>query len=232
MRPYEFIRNGPVLHELPVRIVGMGGGLDYGHNGVTHYAVEDIGLMRTQPDLTVLAPADGDQTRRAVEACRDLARPVYLRLERHGSDVPRLEGRFTPGRAALIGSGCDLAIVAIGSVAHEAVEAAERLATDGVDATVAVVSSFNPSPSDDLEELLAQVPVAVTVEAHYLDGGLGSLVSEVVAERGLDCRVVRCGITRMPRAESGSRDHLLSLYGLTAPQLAATALRALSLVAG
>jgi transketolase len=188
--------------------------------------------MRTQPELTVLAPADGDQTRRAVEACGDLARPVYLRLERHGSRVAGLDGRFSIGRAELIGSGEDLAFVAVGSVAHEAVEAAERLAAEGVDAAVAVVASFNPSPTGDLAELLAQVPVALTVEAHYLDGGLGSLVSEVVAERGLDCRVVRCGITRMPRAQSGSRDYLLSLYGLTAPQLAAAGLRALSLVAG
>src|SRR5262249_20182428 len=66
MRAYEFVRNGPVLHRLPVRIVGMGGGLDYGQNGVTHYAIEDLALMRAQPELTVLAPADGDQTRGAV----------------------------------------------------------------------------------------------------------------------------------------------------------------------
>ena len=105
MRPYEFIRNGPVLHELPVRVVGMGGGLDYGHNGVTHFAVEDIGLMRAQPDLTVLAPADADQARRAVEACADIDRPVYLRLERHSKGVPGLEGRFTLGRAQLVGDG-------------------------------------------------------------------------------------------------------------------------------
>jgi transketolase len=232
MRPYEFIRNGPVLHRLPVRVVGMGGGLDYGHNGVTHFAVEDIGMMRTQPDLTVLAPADADQARRAVEACGDLEGPVYLRLERHGTSVPGLERRFALGRAELVGTGSDLAFVAVGSVAHEAVEAASQLATDGVDATVSVVSSFNPSPEADLAELAANVPVVVTVEAHYRHGGLGSLVSEVVAERGLDCRVVRCGIDRMPRAESGDRDHLLSLYGLTSPQLAVTALRALSLVAG
>ena len=230
MRPYEFIRNGAVLHELPVRIVGMGGGLDYGHNGVTHYAVEDLALMRAQPDLTVLAPADGDQTRAAVAATAHLDRPAYVRLEREGTGVRGLDGRFSLGRAELVGNGSDVAIVAIGSVAHEAVEAAERLAADGIEATVAVVSSFNPSPADDVADLLARVPAAVTVEAHYVDGGLGSFVAEIVAERGLDCRVVRCGVTGMPRGRSGSRAHLLGLYGLTAEQLATTAVDALAIV--
>jgi transketolase len=232
MRPYEFIRNGPVLHELPVRIVGIGGGLDYGHNGVTHYAVEDLALMRAQPDLTTLAPADGDQTRRAVESAGSLDRPVYLRLEREGRAVPGLSGRFRIGQAELIGEGSDVVLVAVGSVAHEAVEAAEELAAKGIGATVAVVSSFNPSPVDDLAEVLARVPAAVTVEAHYVDGGLGSLVAEVVAERRLNCRLVRCGINRMPRGEVGSREHLLSLHGLSARQLVAGAVEALSLVSG
>jgi transketolase len=230
MRPYEFIRNGPVLHELPVRIVGMGGGLDYGHNGVTHYAVEDLALMRVQPELAVLAPADGAQTRRAVAAVGVIERPAYLRLEREGRPVHGLDGRFRLGRAELIGGGGDLAFVAVGSVAHEAVEAAERLAAEGIDATVAVVSSFNPSPVDDVAELLARVPAAISVEAHYLSGGLGSLLAEVVAERGLDCRLVRRGVEWMPRGESGGRAHLLAAHGLSAPQLAAAAIEALSLV--
>ena len=231
MRPYEFVRNGPVLHELPVRIVGMGGGLDYGHNGITHYAVEDLALMRAQPGLTAVAPADGDQARAAVGALGDVARPAYLRLERTGHAVPGLDGRFALGRAELIGGGADLLVVAIGSVAHEAVEAAERLAADGVEATVAVVSSFSPSPVDDLAELLARVPVAITAEAHYVDGGLGSLVAEIVAERGLDCRVVRRGVVHTPRGETGGRDYLFSLHGLTGAQIAATAVETLALVA-
>jgi transketolase len=230
MRPYEFIRNGPVLHELPVRIVGMGGGLDYGHNGITHFAIEDIALMRAQPDLTVLVPADGDQARAAVAAAAEIGGPLYLRLEREGRPVAGLDARFALGRAEQIGEGGgDVLFVAAGSVVHEAVEAAERLAADGVAATVAVVSSFNPSPVDDLADLLAQVPAAVTVEAHYVDGGLGSLVAEIVAERGLDCRVVRRGLVRMPRGEAGSRDYLLALHGLTAPQLATSAVEVLGL---
>jgi transketolase len=226
LRPYEFVRNGPLAHDLPVRIVGVGGGFDYGENGLTHYALEDIAVMRVQPRMSVLAPADDAQARAAVEATAGLAGPGYLRVARAGPPVPGLEGRFRLGRAELIGSGADVALVALGGAAQEAVGAAELLERDGVDATVAVVSSFNPSPIEDLGELLARVPLAVTVEAHYVDGGLGSLVAETIAETGLECRLVRCGVRTMPTGESGSREYLQEQHGLSPAAIARTTLAA------
>ena len=95
LRPYEFIRNGPVLHGLPVRIVGVGGGFEYGTNGVSHYALEDIAVMRTQPGLTVIAPADFHQARSALLETIDLPGPIYFRLGKDESaTVPGLDGRF------------------------------------------------------------------------------------------------------------------------------------------
>ena len=100
MRPYEFIRNGPVLHNLPVRIVGIGGGVDYGHNGITHYALEDVALMRAQPGLTVVAPADAEQARRPCCATRErLPGPVYIGSSKQCAPVPGLDERFEIGRA-------------------------------------------------------------------------------------------------------------------------------------
>jgi transketolase len=226
LRPYEFVRNGPLAHDLPVRIVGVGGGFDYGENGLTHYALEDIAVMRVQPRMTVIAPADDAQARTAVDATAGLAGPGYLRVARVGPPVPGLEGRFRLGRAELIGSGADVALVALGGAAQEAVGAAELLERDGADATVAIVSSFNPSPIEDLGELLARVPLAVTVEAHYVDGGLGSLVAETIAETGLECRLVRCGVRTMPTGESGSREYLQEQHGLSPAAIARTTLAA------
>ncbi len=94
MRPYEFVRNGPVLHDLPVRIVGVGGGFDYGYNGITHFALEDYAVMRAQPDLTVVAPADSAQARAAVQATRDVGGPIYFRIAKQSTPVPGLNGRF------------------------------------------------------------------------------------------------------------------------------------------
>lgn len=230
MRPYEFIRNGPILHDLPVRVVGVGGGMDYGHNGVTHYAIEDVGIMRVQPGITTVAPADPAQTRAALPQLQQLPGPVYLRLGKESAAVPGLDGRFAIGRAERIGSGSDVALVALGGMASTAVQTAQLLASVGVEASVVVVSSFNPSPVDDLAELLGDVRLALTVEAHYVNGGVGSLVAETIAERGLGCRLVRAGLRATPVGATGTRDWLYDRHGLSAPKLAATATTALGLV--
>lgn len=227
LRPYEFIRNGPALHELPVRIVGVGGGLDYGHNGVTHYALEDVAVLRVQPSLTVLTPADPDQALAALAATEDLPTPVYFRLGKEAQPVPGLGGRFTLGRAHTIGDGEDVAIVAMGTMASEAVEAARLLAERDVAASVVVVSSVSPPPVEDLIEALSRVRLALTVEAHYSHGGVGSLVCEVVAENRLACRVVRRGVDRMPRGVTGTQRYLYDVFGLSAAQLADSVAEAL-----
>lgn len=220
LRPYEFIRNGPALHRLPVRIVGVGGGFDYGHNGITHFALEDYAVMRAQPAIATIAPADAEQARAALRATAELPGPAYFRVSKRGDELPGLGGRFELGRLEVLREGRDVAILAIGSIAHEAVAAADLLADRGVDAAVGLVSSFNPSPVEDVAELLGDVPVAMTIEAHYRDGGLGSLVAETIAERGLSCRLLRAGVTRMPGGESGSQRFLEDRHGLTAPHLA------------
>ena len=230
VRPSEFIRNGPILHELPVRIVGVGGGFDYGHNGVTHFALEDYGVMRTQPGITTVAPADAAQARAALRATAELPRPVYFRISKRGQALPGLEGRFELGRLTPVREGRDAAILAIGSIAHEAVAAADLLSEQNIDVTVAVVPSFNPSPIDEIAELLDGMPAALTVEAHYRDGGLGSLVAETIAENGLDCRLLRAGVTRMPGGETGSQSFLEDRHGLAPQRLAEQLERALELV--
>jgi transketolase len=226
LRPYEFVRNGPLAHDLPVRIVGVGGGFDYGENGLTHYALEDIALMRAQPRMTVLAPADDDQAAAAVAGTTELPGPAYLRVARAGPPVPGLDGRFRLGRAETIGSGADVALVGLGAAAVEAVEAAAALEAEGLATMVVVVSGFNPSPTEDLAGLLAGIPLAVSVEAHYVVGGLGSFVAETIAEAGLDCRLVRCGVRTMPTGESGSREYLQEQHGLSPAAIARTTLAA------
>jgi transketolase len=228
MRPYEFIRNGPALHELPVRITGVGGGFDYGVNGITHYALEDIALMRTQPGITSVAPADPAQAAAALATTWELPRPVYYRLGKQNAALPTLGGSFELGRLDHLRPAGDLAIVALGTAAITAMEAAEELEANGLSAGVSVVTSFNPTPSEDLAEVLEAVPVAVTVEAHYASGGLGSAVAEVVADRGIDCRLVRCAVAEVPKALTGSRDFLHQRHGIDGPAVARRAMEALA----
>jgi transketolase len=197
MRAYEFIRNGPIMHELPVRIVGVGGGFEYGTAGPTHYGLEDLGLMRMQPGITVIAPADHQQARNAVLQTWDLPGPIYYRLGKDDKTiVDGLDGRFELGRAVMLGKGADILFITMGAITSEVAAAAQTLAQRGIGCNVMVVSSFNPDPTDDLLEALSRFPVAVTVETHYVNGALGSLVAEVIADHGLRCKTVRCGCAR------------------------------------
>jgi transketolase len=223
LRSYEFVRNGPVMHHLPVRVVGVGGGLEYGMNGLTHYALEDIALMRVQPGMTVLAPADFQQARTALIGTRDVSGPIYFRLGKNETEtVPGLDGRLRLDGVEQIGAGRDVAVVTTGSIAHQAAAAVDLLEAQGWCSRLVVAACLSPSPAGALAAALRDVSLVVTVEAHYLSGGLGSIVSEVVAESGLGCRVVRCGVARLPNVV-GSEAFLNEAHGLSAASIARTA---------
>jgi transketolase len=232
LRPYEFIRNGPCLHNLPVRVVGVGGGFDYAHNGVTHHALEDIAIMRTQPRMTVIAAADPDQARAVLHAGHAVDGPVYFRIGKGGAPVPGLHGRFNLGRLTTVSPGEDVALIATGPIAAETARAGELLDSEhGIKASVSVCASLAPAPVDDLVELLQRVPVAVTHEAAYANGGLGSLVSEIVAEHGLGTRVVRCAVQQMPAGATGSQQWLERRYGIDSGAVVRAATTARTLAA-
>ena len=228
MRAYEFIRNAAVLHRLPIRMVGVGGGFEYGSAGASHYGLEDIALMRVQRDITVIAPADYGQTLSALRATWDLRGPVYYRIGKDDRrEVPGLDGRFELGRVAVLGSGKDLLLLATGSVSTEAAAAVEKLGAKGARTTLGVVSTLNPPPTD-LTGLLKDFPAVMTIEAHQIAGGLGSLVAEVVAENRVQCKLARLGVSGSVRGVTGSEAYLLRRHGLDRDSITATALDVLA----
>lgn len=215
LRPFEFIRNGPALHRLPVRIVGMGMGFEYGHAGPSHHAVEDVAVLRTLPAVTTIIPADSGQARSAIAKTWDHPGPIYYSL---GKDdrltVPGLDAKFELGRIQVLRSGPDLAIVSMGSVTIEAACAADELAKLGIQSALAVVSNFNPDPVEDLAAFLSQVPHVITVEAQALSGGLAALTSLVIASHALQCRLSPVAITTSPDGTSGSQSYCWRRHGL------------------
>lgn len=229
LRPYEFIRNGPVHHQLPVRIVGMGGGFEYGQGGPTHHGLEDVAVMRAQAGLRVLAPADHQQAATAMRTTWDLPGPTYIRLGKNDhSLVEGLGGRFRLGRAERVREGTDLVIVSMGAISVEAAAAADVLADEGIECRLVVVASVSPAPIEDLAEELRPFRTALTIEAHSVVGGLGSLVCEVVAEGGLGCRVVRCGVRSESNGRGGSESYLHGVHGISRTALVETARRSFS----
>ena len=229
LRPYEFIKNGPLIHRLPVRIVGVGAGVDYANNGPSHHGLDDVGVMRVQPGLTVIAPADAAQTRTALKATTDHVGPIYFRLSKDEKiAVPPLAGRFELGRLQTVRDGQDVLLLAMGNIAAEALAACEALAADGISAGLSIISSLNPSPVEDIAAACGRVPLVLTVETHYLAGGIGSLVAEVIAERGTRCRLVRCGVKEIPTGPVGSVPYFYDRFGLSAQKLAETTRQALA----
>jgi transketolase len=228
LRPFEFIRNGPVLHHLPVRMVGMGMGFEYGHGGPSHYALEDVAALRTFPGLTVVIPADSPQTTTALHATHDLDGPIYYSL---GKDdralVPGLDGRFQLARVQTVTTGDDLAIVSMGSIAQEAVAAAQELAGQGIEATVIVVSNFNPDPEEHLREVLSRFRHVISVEAQTISGGLGAFVGMVIARHGLNCRLHPLAVCESPDGTTGSPADRWRKYSLDRSSIVRTAVKAL-----
>jgi transketolase len=221
LRGYEFIRNGPVLHHLPVRIVGVGGGFEYGSAGFTHYALEDIAVMRVLPGLTVIAPAEPAQAAAALNATWNLPGPVYYRLGKDDrASVPGLNGAFELGRVERLCDGGDVAVVTTGAIAREAIAGADALHATGIDATVLLVATISPAPMEELARLLEGFQTIVAVEAHYVIGGLGSLLCEMVAERGLGATVTRLGVSDMPHGVSGSEQFMNRANGLSGDLIA------------
>lgn len=228
LRPYEFIRNGPIYHQFPVRIVSIGGGLEYSHDGISHYGIEDIGVLRVQPGITLITPADYLQASSALQKTWDLPAPVYYRLGKNDQyQVPGLNGRFEVGEYQMVQQGKDLLFISLGSIAEQVCRCIELLEAKGIKAAHVIVSCLNPSPEAELIRLMASFPLVITVEAHYVSGGIGSFVSELIAEKQPGCRLVRCGISGRVSGKVGSQAFLYQLYHLSADALAEKALRAL-----
>ncbi|MBI2010134.1 MAG: 1-deoxy-D-xylulose-5-phosphate synthase [Candidatus Chisholmbacteria bacterium] len=209
LRAYEFIRNGPVWHHLPVRIVGTGGGFEYGKEGLSHYALEDIGMMRMQPHLMVLSPADWQQAQTMLWKTWHLPQPIYYRVSKYETEpVPNLNGEFEVGRLQLIREGEKVLVLAMGDLARQAWYGAMKLKRENIAAGVGVVASVSPPPTKQLRELVKQFRLIVTLEAHYTTGGIGSLVAETIAETPARCRLIRLGLTRLPRIAIGNEEYM------------------------
>jgi transketolase len=181
------------------------------------------------PGLHVIAPADHRQCRSALLSVHDLPGPAYFRLGKDEAyEVPGLDGRYEPGRAHVVREGKDALFLAMGPMAAQCMKAADLLSAKGIESTVVVVASVSPAPVEDLVGVLSRFRSAITVESHYTVGGLGSLVCETAAGRNLDCKVLRCGVDGNPAGLQGGQDYLNRLHGLSADQLAETAVRLLS----
>ncbi len=202
---------------LPVVLVGAYSGLLTSNTGKTHHSLDDIGLMRMLPNMTVIAPADSLETRRAMEAIQEYNHPVYLRLSRAGDlDTVTEDEPFVIGKGKLLQEGSDVLIITTGSMTDRVMKASRLL--EGLSVSVLHLPTIKPIDRKVILEQASRVKLVLTVEEHYITGGLGSIVSEIFSEEAPK-RLHRIGV-RDEYSGCGKDQELLDFHGLSAEKIA------------
>ena len=224
-RCFEQVAMDICLHNLPVRLIGNGGGLVYAPLGPTHIAIDDIALMRSAPNMAVVAPADADEMARFMEQSLEWASPIYIRLAKGGDPiVSRPEDVFSIGTAIPLRPPGDVLLIASGAMVNRALSAADILAEAGIAAGVLNVHTIKPLDEKTLLEFATKVRLMVTLDEHLLSGGLGSAVTELLVDRltGPLPEIKRIGIPDTYTEDYGSQDSLMESLGLQPPHIAET----------
>jgi len=225
-RAWEIVRQSIVYPHLNVKICASHAGLTVGEDGASHQTIADIAVMRVLPGMTVLVPADAVETENLVAASAVREGPVYMRLSRAKSPLLfKPEDSFEIGKAKILTSGNDVAIVTCGLMTTHAWEAAKILEKEGIGARVVHCGSVKPLDREAVLKAARETRALLTVEEHSIIGGLGSAVAEVLSE-ALPKRVVRMGV-HDEFGQSGSAEALLKHYKLMPEDIADAARRAL-----
>ena len=220
-RAWEQVRQTICYSHLNVKLAATHSGITVGEDGASHQALEDIALMRVVPDMTIIVPSDGFETKQVIDAAADYEGPVYVRLGR--AKVPPVmpaDYRFRIGKAYTFNTGTDVNIIAVGIMVSAALEARDILSKEGIDTGVINMSTIKPLDTDTLLAVAKKSKLIVTAEEHSIIGGLGGAVAEFVSENH-PVPIKRIGI-KDTFGCSGSPKELLKLYGLTAEDIIKT----------
>ena len=217
-RAYDQIRNSVCYPKLNVKICATHAGVTVGEDGATHQMIEDISLMRTLPNMTVLSTSDDVQTKWAVKEISKINGPVYLRLSRLATPIIYGENqKFEIGKAVQIGEGTDATIFATGVTVSEAIKAQEILENKGIKVRVVDIHTVKPIDKDMVIKCDKETKKLISVEDHNVIGGLGSAISEVLTEE-YPVKLVRMGINDT-FGKSGKAIELMQYFGITAENI-------------
>ena len=217
-RAYDQIRNSICYPKLNVKICATHAGITVGEDGATHQMIEDISLMRTIPNMTVICTSDDTQTRWAVEEISKIKGPVYLRLCRLATPIIyNKEQDFEIGKMVQIGDGTDATIFATGVTVSEALKAKEILKTKGIDIRVVDVCTIKPIDNEMIIKCAKETKKIITIEDHNIIGGLGSAICEVLTQE-YPCKVIRMGIQDQ-FGRSGKAEELMKYYKIDADSI-------------
>jgi len=223
-RCLEQIRVDVAYHESPVIIVGTGSGLSYASLGPTHHSLEDFAIFRAIPNLQILAPWDAPSLRSLLRQALTSKRPTYMRIGKKGEkDLAPLEQVPTIGKGLKQRDGCDLCILAVGTVANEALAAADALSNEGIEAEVTLVHTVKPIPLALFDDVTARFDSIVTVEEHARIGGFGESLLSYISTSGLLKRIKIVGTGDEFLSTVGSQSYARQYFGIDAAGVAEAA---------
>jgi len=231
-RCFEQVAVDACLHHLPIRLIANGGGLVYAPLGPTHLAIEDIAIMRSLPNMTVVAVSDSEEMTRFMEASLDYPHPVYIRMAKGGDPViSKAELGFEIGKAILVKdtkSPKPVLLITTGITTNRAMTAAEQLEKEGIHCRVLHMHTIKPLDEKAVLDYAASSSLVMTIEEHTLIGGLGSAVAECLMDNDVGhVRLKRIGIPDIFAKHYGGQDDLLKTYGLQPDGIAASVRAAL-----
>ena len=221
MRSFEPVRQYMGYMQIPAILVGINSGFSLTYFGNSHYALEDLSLMRTVPNMTVLSPADAGEAVKAFEAALNLNAPVYIRLSGTTNNpvVYAEDFEYDYRKANLAyNQGCDVVFIATGSMVYPCIKVAEQLNGEGVGAKVIDVHCLKPIDSETIVKEIAGANLIVTAEEHFLIGGLGTAVSEVMVQNQVSGKVLNLGVPDRFCAV-GDYQYLMAQNGLSTEQI-------------
>ena len=214
-RCFEQIAVDLCLHDLPVRLIANGGGLVYAPLGPTHQAIEDIGILRTLPNMTIAAPCDAEEMKRLMAASLDWPHPLYIRLAKGGDPiVSRPDLSFQIGKGINLRKGGNVLFVTTGITTQRALFAAQSLRDLDIDCGVFHMHTIKPFDHEGLMQAAESVELVVTIEEHVLIGGLGSAVLESFSDHETAKKVIRLGIPDVFAEQYGSQDIIMAGFRL------------------
>ncbi len=218
LRCLEQIRNDICYHKANVKIVAVGGGFAYGPLGMTHHATEDLAIMRSLPNMLVVAPGDAVEARLATEAIVRHEGPCYLRLGKAGEPrVHEIEPDFKLGKALQIKAGTEITLMATGGLLYNTLKAAEKLEEDDISVRVLSMHTVKPLDIEEVLKSASETSAIFTVEEHSIIGGLGGAVAEILAESEFSgVSFKRLGIESTFISQVGNQEYLRELFGLSA----------------
>jgi len=220
MRNFEQIRNDICYPNVNVKLIGIGAGFSYGTYGYTHYALEDIALLRTLPNLTIFSPADPQEAESVTEEAFKIKGPVYIRLGKNNEpNLYKKSKKIYKGKATWVKQGTDIAILATGTVLGIALQISETLEKKGISTAVFSFHTIKPLDNLLLEKLSKTMKGIFTIEEHYIQGGFGEMVSAIIAQTKNKVLFKSFGINQPIQNYIGTQSFMRGRNGLSEKKL-------------